>query len=90
MENAWQYAKVRLSSSTALEREVPHLKRNRGDYALGVMCLQVYKQHVDPVTGEPTAEYWQWAKEGWANPAPVRFPMGRGESQIMHSRKDIS
>lgn len=39
---------------------------------------KVYKQHVDPVTGEPTAEYWEWALAGWANPDPVRFPMGRG------------
>lgn len=47
----------------------------------GRIAEQVYKQHVDPVTGEPTAEYWEWALAGWANPDPVRFPMGRGTAR---------
>lgn len=29
-------------------------------------------------TQMPTAEYWNWAKEGWANPRAVRYPMGKG------------
>jgi hypothetical protein len=32
---------------------------------------------VDPA-GAPTDAYYAWAQAGWANPRPVRFPMGRG------------
>jgi hypothetical protein len=28
--------------------------------------------------GFPTPEYFEWAKEGWANPKANRFPMGKG------------
>ena len=38
---------------------------------------KVYKCHVDEY-GDPTEEYWKWAKAGWANPEPQRYPMGRG------------
>lgn len=33
--------------------------------------------HIGP-DGEPTAAYWRWAEEGWANPRAVRYPMGKG------------
>jgi len=52
--------------------------------------LQVYKHHVDPATGEPTAEYWAWAEEGWANPRAVRFPMGRGTLSCSHPIAPLS
>ncbi len=29
-------------------------------------------------TNQPTPSYWEWAKAGWTNPKPIRFPMGRG------------
>eukprot|EP01127_Copromyxa_protea_P002417 TRINITY_DN1230_c0_g1_i1.p1 TRINITY_DN1230_c0_g1~~TRINITY_DN1230_c0_g1_i1.p1 ORF type:complete len:165 (+),score=24.23 TRINITY_DN1230_c0_g1_i1:205-699(+) len=38
---------------------------------------KVYKHHTDN-SGKPTPEYFKWAKEGWNNNNPVRFPMGRG------------
>ena len=38
---------------------------------------KVYKQHLDD-EGEPTLDYWKWAKQGWANEKAVRFPMGKG------------
>lgn len=38
---------------------------------------KVWKHHVG-ADGLPTAEYWPWAESGWANPAPVRYPMGKG------------
>lgn len=38
---------------------------------------KVYKQHVDE-DGNPTEEYWQWAKKGWADTWAHRYPMGKG------------
>ena len=38
---------------------------------------KVYKCHTD-ADGNPTGEYWKWAKAGWANPRAVRYPMGKG------------
>ena len=38
---------------------------------------KVYEKHADK-DGEPTEEYWAWAREGWADPKPHRYPMGRG------------
>jgi hypothetical protein len=39
---------------------------------------KVYAQHTDSATGEPTAEWYSWARAGFSNPKAVRFPMGRG------------
>lgn len=38
---------------------------------------KLYAAHATP-DGEPTVDYWRWAREGWADPAPHRYPMGRG------------
>lgn len=38
---------------------------------------KVYAAHTDE-NGDPTAAYWEWAQEGWANPRAVRYPMGKG------------
>jgi len=38
---------------------------------------KVYQVHADE-NGNPTQEYWAWAREGWANPRAVRYPMGKG------------
>jgi hypothetical protein len=38
---------------------------------------KVYKEHVDE-NNDPTEEYFKWAKQGWENDKPMRFPMGRG------------
>lgn len=38
---------------------------------------KVYKCHVD-ANGDPTPDYWKWAKLGWADTQPQRYPMGRG------------
>lgn len=32
--------------------------------------------------GEPTPAYWSWARQGWADPAPRRYPMGRGAKPL--------
>jgi hypothetical protein len=37
---------------------------------------KVYNCHLKD--GEPTEEYWAWAKRGWDNSYAVRYPMGRG------------
>jgi len=38
---------------------------------------KVYKQHTDEY-GDPTEAYWEWAKEGWTDAKPHRYPMKRG------------
>lgn len=38
---------------------------------------KVYKDHVD-ADGNPTQEYFDWAREGWKNRRAVRYPMGKG------------
>jgi len=43
---------------------------NAWQYAKG------YSNHVE--NGNPTEEYFRWAKAGWENPRAVRYPMGRG------------
>jgi len=42
---------------------------------------KVYQEHADD-DGNPTQEYWDWAKAGWANPKAVRFPMGKGRAPL--------
>src|SRR5690242_19350064 len=34
---------------------------------------KVYEEHLD-VNGDPSENWWKWAKEGFANKKPVRFP----------------
>lgn len=43
---------------------------------------KVYARHTDPATGNPTEEWYRWAKAGFANPKAVRFPMGRGAKPL--------
>lgn len=38
---------------------------------------KVYKNHTD-VDGNPTSDYWSWAKAGWADNYAHRYPMGKG------------
>ncbi len=37
---------------------------------------KVYERHVKD--GEPTPEYFEWAKAGWNNSYAARYPMGKG------------
>jgi len=39
---------------------------------------KVYKQHTSDA-GEPTEEYWKWAKKGWKDQKAHRYPMGKGK-----------
>lgn len=52
-----------------------------GDYAQNVENLyqfsKCYKCHVDS-NGDPTEEYFKWAKAGWASKTAMRYPMGKG------------
>ncbi len=38
---------------------------------------KVYSVHLDD-NGEPSKDYFEWAKRGWENPRAVRYPMGKG------------
>ena len=37
---------------------------------------KVYQEDTDK-DENPTSTYWSWAKDGWNNPNPVRYPKGR-------------
>jgi hypothetical protein len=41
---------------------------------------KVYEQHARD--GEPTEEYWRWARAGWADQRAQRYPMGRGAKPL--------
>lgn len=43
----------------------------------GWQYSKVYKEHLDS-NGDPSTQYWQWAKHGWSNPNAVRYPRGKG------------
>lgn len=38
---------------------------------------KVYEEHVDE-NGEPTDEYWEWARKGWGDSKAHRYPAGKG------------
>jgi len=38
---------------------------------------KVYKEHTD-ANGEPTKDYFNWAKKGWGDTYAHRYPMGKG------------
>lgn len=38
---------------------------------------KVYKHHTDE-NGNPTNDYWKWAKTGWEDAWAHRYPMGKG------------
>lgn len=42
---------------------------------------KVYAKHADK-EGKPTDEYWDWARRGFADPKPHRYPMGRGAKPL--------
>jgi hypothetical protein len=43
----------------------------------GWQYTKVYKEHIDQNLN-PTPQYFEWAREGWANHRAVRYPMGKG------------
>lgn len=42
---------------------------------------KVYPHHVDQQSN-PSDVYWTWAKQGWADDKPHRYPMGRGAKPL--------
>lgn len=40
-------------------------------------CYQIHT-----VDGEPTPAYFEWARKGWADSKPKRYPMGRGAKPL--------
>lgn len=42
---------------------------------------KVYPHHVNQ-QGDPSDVYWTWAKQGWADDKPHRYPMGRGAKPL--------
>ena len=39
---------------------------------------KVYPEHWNHKAKKPKPEYYAWAREGWASPRAVRYPMGKG------------
>lgn len=44
---------------------------------------KVYPQHVG-TDGQPTAEYFEWTKQGWSAWRAERYPMGKGAKAAFH------
>ena len=42
---------------------------------------KVYTEHLNE-TGDPSDEWWQWAKTGWSNPKAERSPMGMNQYEL--------
>lgn len=42
----------------------------------GYQFAKVFSYYTDD-NGDPSEDYFKWAKEGWNNPRAVRYPMGR-------------
>ena len=56
-----------------------------GDYIAknvenGYQFTKVYEEHI--INGEPTPEYFEWAKNGWDNDKAERYPMGKGRKPL--------
>jgi hypothetical protein len=32
----------------------------------------------------PAAHYWEWAKSGWENPKPIKYPLGAWNKHLYH------
>lgn len=44
----------------------------------GWQFSKVYAKHSQGFLKQPNAEYWKWAKRGWAAQWAERYPMGKG------------
>lgn len=55
-----------------------HVARNVEN---GWQYCKVYAEHVD-AEGNPTEEYFRWAKAGWAKVRADRYPMGKGAKPL--------
>ena len=42
---------------------------------------KVYQEHVGP-DGNPTPDYWAWAKAGWEDQRAHRYPKGKGRAPM--------
>ena len=49
----------------------------------GYQFAKLYAEYVT-VEGLPAPHYWEWAKEGWANPKPIKYPLGPWSHPLCH------
>jgi hypothetical protein len=47
----------------------------------GWQYSKLYAEYADG-KGEPTADYWKWAEQGWAQSVARRYPMGKGKKPL--------
>ena len=46
---------------------------------------KVYREFTDTESGSPSEAYWRWAKKGWNDSKPHRFPLGRQAGKPLYS-----
>lgn len=44
---------------------------------------KVYEEYLD-TNGNPSSAYWEWAKKGWLNPKPNKYPVGAWNKHVYH------
>lgn len=44
---------------------------------------RVYPEY-STVDGVPAEHYWEWAKKGWENPRPIKYPLGVWSKHLYH------
>lgn len=45
---------------------------------------KVYEEYVSYGSETPSAHYWEWAKKGWENPKPIKYPLGAWNKHLFH------
>lgn len=49
----------------------------------GYQFTKIYAQYADE-NGEPTGAYWKWARAGWENKKPIKYPLGAWNECLHH------
>lgn len=44
---------------------------------------KVYAEYAG-LNDEPSQHYWEWAKGGWLNPKPIKYPLGAWSKHLYH------
>jgi hypothetical protein len=45
---------------------------------------KVYEEYVAYDGETPSQHYWEWAKKGWENPKPIKYPLGAWNKHLFH------
>jgi hypothetical protein len=50
----------------------------------GYQFSKVYEPYHSTVNELPAEHYWEWAKSGWLNPKPIKYPLGVWSKHLYH------